>query len=73
VSDAALLDVLLMVPVCQQLTPAVTSSDQPWFAKISAPAGPLDEQLALLAGCCHPALAPEFQVGITALHATAPS
>lgn len=29
------------------------------------PAGPFDEQLALLVGCCHPALAPESQVALT--------
>jgi len=31
----------------------------------AAPTGPLDEQLALLVGCCHPALAPESQVALT--------
>lgn len=31
----------------------------------TAPTGPLDEQLALLVGCCHPALAPESQVALT--------
>ena len=27
--------------------------------------GPLDDQLALLVGCCHPALSPEAQVALT--------
>jgi RNA polymerase sigma-70 factor (ECF subfamily) len=31
----------------------------------TVPTGPLDEQLALLVGCCHPALAPESQVALT--------
>lgn len=31
----------------------------------AAPTGPLDEQHALLVGCCHPALSPESHVALT--------